>query len=54
MVIKETKVQVTGGSLRTSIPSYIVDSLSIKKGDTIRWYYDSDTKEITVEPISIE
>ena len=52
MVIKETKVQVTGGSLRTSIPSYIVDSLGIKKGDTIRWYFDTETKKITVESIS--
>jgi antitoxin component of MazEF toxin-antitoxin module len=54
MVIKETKVQVTGGSLRTSIPSYIVDSLGIKKGDTVRWLYDSETKQITVEAISME
>jgi len=49
MVIKETKVQVTGGSLRTSIPAYIVESLGIKKGDTIRWCYDNDTKQITIE-----
>jgi antitoxin component of MazEF toxin-antitoxin module len=49
MVIKETKVQVTGGSLRTSIPAYIVESLGIKKGDTIRWCYDNDTKKITIE-----
>jgi len=52
MVIKETKVQVTGGSLRTSIPSYIVESLGIKKGDLIRWKYDNETKTITVETIS--
>ena len=51
MVIKETKVQVTGGSLRTSIPSLIVDSLGIKKGDTIRWHYDTETKTIHVESI---
>ena len=54
MVIKETKVQVTGGSLRTSIPSYIVDSLGIKKGDTVRWLYDNETKQITVEAIHME
>lgn len=54
MIIKETKVQVTGGSLRTSIPAYIVDSLGIKKGDIVRWYYDKDTDNVTVEIISDE
>ena len=54
MVIKETKVQVTGGSLRTSIPAHIVDSLGIKKGDIVRWCYDKDTDEINVKIISIE
>lgn len=54
MVIKETKVQVTGGSLRTSIPSYIVTSLDIKKGDIIRWCYDKDAKTTHIKVIHEE
>jgi len=52
MVIKETKVQVTGGSLRTSVPAYVVDSLGIKKGDIIRWYHDNDTKKTYIEVVT--
>ena len=46
MINKETKVQISGGSLITSLPKYLVDSLSIQKGDKVSWNYDTDTKKL--------
>lgn len=49
-----TKVQTTGGSLRTSIPKTIRDLLDIQKGDYIHWTVDTKTEEIIIKKISDE
>jgi Uri superfamily endonuclease len=39
----------TGGiSLRTTIPSYIVAKLNLKKGDRLRWHIDYWDKEVVL------
>ena len=47
----QTKVQTTGGSLRTSIPKIVKDLIELKKGDTLEWIIDTKTEEICVKKI---
>ena len=47
----KTKVQTTGGSLRTSIPKIVKDLIELQKGDTLEWTIDTKTDEITIKKI---
>ena len=47
----KTKVQMTSGSLRTTIPKFLTDLIGLKPGDQIEWTIDTKTDEITVKKI---
>jgi hypothetical protein len=38
----------TGTSLRTTIPSFIVAKLELKKGDRFRWHLDKEELSIQI------
>ena len=44
-----TKVQTTGGSLRTTLPKIVRDLLDIQKGDNLIWTIDTKTEEVTIK-----
>lgn len=46
-----TKLQSQGGSLATSVPKLIKDSLSLSKGDSLEWEIDLQTQKITVKKL---
>ena len=47
----QTKVQTTGGSLRTSIPKIVKDLIELQKGDSLEWIIDTKTEEISIKKI---
>lgn len=47
----KTKVQFTGGSLRTTIPKFLTDLIDLNQGDEIEWTIDTKTEQITVKKI---
>ena len=46
-----TKLQSQGGSLATSVPKLIKDSLSLSKGVSLEWEIDLQTQKITVKKL---
>ena len=46
-----TKLQSQGGSLATSVPKIIKDSLGLSKGDSLEWKIDLKTQEIKVKKL---
>jgi antitoxin component of MazEF toxin-antitoxin module len=48
----ETKIVVTGGSLRTTVPKNVVELLDVKEGDSLCWNLDITEKgpTLTITP----
>ena len=53
---KETKLVRNAGSIRTTVPSAMVDLLDLKEGDKLCWEFDisKEGATITVTPIKTE
>lgn len=49
-----TKVQTTGGSLRTTIPKFVADMMNIKEKDHINWIINPTTGQVILEKIQKE
>lgn len=47
----KTKVQITSGSLRTTIPKFLTDFIGLEPGDQIEWTIDTKTEEITIKKL---
>ena len=49
---KETKLVRNAGSIRTTVPSSMIDLLDLTEGDKLCWEFDSEKGAlITVSPI---
>ena len=53
---KETKLVRNAGSIRTTVPSSMIDLLDLKEGDKLRWEFDisKEGAVITVTPMKNE
>ncbi len=53
---KETKLVRNAGSMRTTVPSAMIDLLDLKEGDKLCWEFDIREKGavITVTPVKKE
>lgn len=47
-----TKIQQSGGSLRTSIPLVVRELFDINKGNMLKWTIDPQKEHIIVEKVS--
>lgn len=53
-VIKKSKISSDGRNLLVRIPKEIQEFLEIKKGDSLAWKVDNNTKEMIIEVLRDE